>query len=67
MNKNARLEDVERALKERGRVYVEGFGWFYVSELPERQSRNPGTGETIVARPTKTVRFRPHGDLREAL
>lgn len=48
-----------------GRVRVADLGIFYRRELPERKSRNPHTGKTIVVGPTMSVRFKPSRSLRQ--
>lgn len=49
------------------KVTVPGFGTFQVSERPARQGRNPATGETIQIAASKTVRFKPSKNLKDAL
>ncbi len=49
------------------KVTVPGFGTFQVSERPARQGRNPATGETIQIAASRTVRFKPSRNLKEAL
>lgn len=33
-------------------------GCFYPKDLPERQARNPRTGETVIAAPSRKIKFR---------
>jgi len=44
-----------------------GFGRFKVTALPERQGRNPATGEPIAIAASKKLSFSPAKALREAL
>ena len=46
------------------RVTVPGLGSFYTSERPERQVRNPRTGETITVAPSRSVRFKAGKELK---
>lgn len=49
------------------RVVVPGFGSFYTSERPAREVRSPRTGETVRVAASRTVRFRPGKELKEAV
>ena len=49
------------------RVQVPGFGTFSISERAEREGRNPATGKTITIAASKSVRFKPGKDLKEAV
>ena len=56
-----------KALTEGGRVELRGFGAFSVRSRPERQGRNPRTGEAVHV-PAKSVPFFKSGkELRERL
>ncbi len=46
------------------RVTLPGLGSFYTSERPERQVRNPRTGEAITVAPSRSVRFRAGKELK---
>ena len=48
-------------------VALAGFGRFKVADLPERQGRNPATGETITIAASKKLSFSPAKAVREAL
>ena len=41
-----------------GKIQLVGFGTFEVSERPEREGRNPRTGETMTIAATKTPKFK---------
>ena len=44
-------------LKANGSVQLAGIGKLKLGERPERQGRNPGTGEAITIKASKTVKF----------
>ena len=48
-------------------VALNGFGRFKVVDRPERQGRNPATGETITIAASKKLTFIPTKTVREAL
>ena len=48
-------------------IAVAGFGRFKVTALPERQGRNPATGEPITIAASKKLSFSPAKAVREAL
>jgi integration host factor subunit alpha len=48
-------------------VLITGFGKFIVMKKRERRGRNPQTGEDLVLRPRKVVRFRWSEVLREKM
>ena len=52
------LDAQMRALAERGKLTMRGFGTFRVREIAESRARNPATGDTMVMPPHKHVRFR---------
>jgi DNA-binding protein HU-beta len=54
-------------LAEGDKVSVPNFGTFMLSERPERQGRNPATGEPITIRASKSVRFKVSKNLKERL
>lgn len=61
------LDQMSDALAEGGRVELRGFGAFSVRSRPERQGRNPRTGEAVHV-PAKSVPFFKSGkELRERL
>lgn len=64
---NAALELIIAELAKGETVKLAGFGNLVVKERPERQSRNPRTGETITVAASKTVQFRPAKALKESL
>ena len=48
-------------------IALAGFGRFRVTALPERQGRNPATGEPITIAASKKLSFSPAKAVREAL
>jgi DNA-binding protein HU-beta len=50
-----------------GRFSYPGFGTFNVKERPERQGRNPRTGDTITIPASKTVRFKAAPSFKDSL
>ncbi len=54
----ATLESVKEALAANDSVALIGFGTFSVSERPERQGKNPRTGEIITIAAKKVAKFK---------
>ena len=48
-------------------VSIAGFGKFSVKDRPERQGRNPSTGETMTIAASKKVSFTPAKGLKDKL
>ncbi|HYD30659.1 MAG TPA: HU family DNA-binding protein [Azospirillaceae bacterium] len=48
-------------------VRIAGFGTFGVTERAEREGRNPQTGEAIKIAASKSAKFRPAKQLRDAV
>ncbi len=46
---------------------ITGFGKFKVKETPEREGRNPATGETIKIAASKKLSFMPAKAVKDAL
>lgn len=46
---------------------IPGFGKFKVKETPEREGRNPATGETVTIAAAKKLTFTPAKALKDAL
>jgi DNA-binding protein HU-beta len=61
------FELMGEALGKDEKVAVPGFGTFAVSHRPERQGRNPATGETITIKASKGVKFKVSKALKEQL
>lgn len=54
---DAHAELLVNELKETGSVQLAGIGKLKLGERPERQGRNPSTGEAITIKASKTVKF----------
>lgn len=64
---NQVLDTLQRAIVKHGSLKIQGFSVFEVVDVPERQGRNPRTGESIPIPAHKAVKFRPGKELREAV
>ncbi len=61
------FEFIGETLGKGDKVAVPNFGTFQVSERPERQGRNPATGDAITIKASKSVRFKVAKGLKEQL
>ncbi|MFC1586360.1 HU family DNA-binding protein [Fibrobacterota bacterium] len=61
---NAVISGIETGIKKEGEVQLIGFGTFRVKSRPARKGRNPGTGEVIKIKASKTVAFRCGAELK---
>ena len=52
------LEIIKRTLESGENVLISGFGKFCVKDKKERKGRNPQTGEDLVLRARRVVRFK---------
>ncbi|MBL7203824.1 MAG: integration host factor subunit alpha [Desulfobacteraceae bacterium] len=52
------LEIIKRTLESGEDVLISGFGKFCVKDKKERKGRNPQTGEDLVLRARRVVRFK---------
>lgn len=50
-----------------GEVALIGFGTFSVTDKPERQGRNPKTGEALTIAAHKAPKFKPGANLKAAV
>lgn len=64
---NAVLDSIEDGLFRDGKAALRGIGSFEVREQPEREGRNPATGQPIRIPACRVVRFRPSAAIREFL
>ena len=55
---NAVLAALATGIKKDGEVQLIGFGTFTIKSRPARKGRNPGTGEVIKIKASKTVNFK---------
>ena len=61
------MEVVTDAMKKDDKVQLVGFGTFEVAERPEREGRNPQTGETMKIKASRNPKFKPGKALKDAL
>jgi len=65
---NAVFDQIAEAAAAKGEeVSISGFGKFAVKDRPERQGRNPGTGEAITIAASKAVTFTAAKGLKDKL
>ncbi len=58
------LAAIETGIKKDGAVQLVGFGTFTIKSRPARKGHNPGTGEAIKIKASKTVNFKCGSDLK---
>ena len=58
---------VEGALKAGDKVQLVGFGTYEVAERPEREGRNPRSGETMTIAASKNPKFKAGKALKDAI
>lgn len=61
------VELIKEGLIKEGKVMLSGFGTYEVREKKPRKGRNPQTGESIILRARKVVRFKESQLLRKAI
>jgi len=61
------IELIKEALEKESKVMLSGFGSYEVRHKPARRGRNPQTGEPIILRARKVVKFKPSQLLRKAV
>ena len=61
------LNSMVSALSKGNRIEVRGFGTFAVNIRPERQGRNPKTGESVFVPEKKVLHFKCGKELRKKL
>jgi integration host factor subunit beta len=59
------LETVLDILGTGERIEIRGFGVFQIEERAARVTRNPRSGETVIAKPKRTVKFKMGKELRD--
>ena len=64
---DATLNGIKNALAEGDSVSILGFGTFSVKERPERQGRNPATGEAMTIKASKSPVFKAGKALKDAV
>ena len=60
-------ETVAEELKKGEKIQLVGFGTFEVSERPEREGRNPRTGETMKIAASKAPKFKAGKALKDMI
>lgn len=63
----ATIDSIQRALAEGDKVSISGFGVFEVVHRPERDGRNPQTGEPIKIAASNNVKFKPGKGLKDKI
>jgi integration host factor subunit alpha len=61
------IELIKLALEKENKVMLSGFGSYEVKYKPPRRGRNPQTGDSIILRARKVVKFKPSQLLRKAI
>ncbi|MCI5064843.1 integration host factor subunit alpha [bacterium] len=61
------IELIKEALEKENKVMLSGFGSYEVKYKPPRRGRNPQTGESIILRARRVVKFKPSQLLRKAI
>lgn len=59
------LGGIRTALQQGQKVSISGFGVFEIVDRPEREGRNPKTGQSIKIAASKAIKFKPGKNLRE--
>ncbi len=60
------IEAGVKSAKNGGKFQIGTFGTFTVSKRAARIGRNPRTGEAIKVKASRSLRFKPSGQLKEA-
>ena len=61
------FDQVASAVAKGEEISIPGFGKFSVKDRPERQGRNPSTGEAMTIAASKKVSFTPAKGLKDKL
>jgi integration host factor subunit alpha len=61
------IEIIKETLEKYGKVMLSGFGSYEVKAKPPRRGRNPQTGDSIILRARRVVKFKPSQLLRKAI
>ena len=64
---DATVEAITKALSSGDQVALVGFGTFVVKDRPERQGRNPQTGQAITIKASRVPGFRAGKALKQAV
>jgi Bacterial nucleoid DNA-binding protein len=61
------LQGLMAGTVEDGECAINGFGKFFVKDIPERQGVNPQTGESITVAAHKKICFKPFSIFKESV
>jgi len=61
------IELIKEGLAKDGKVMISGFGSYEVNYKEPRRGRNPQTGETMILRERRVVKFKPSALLRKEI
>jgi nucleoid DNA-binding protein len=61
------LDLITKELSNRGEVNLAGFGKFSTRDRPERQGKNPATGEAMTIKASTAAKFSPATALKNAV
>lgn len=61
------IELIKDALEKESKVMLSGFGSYEVKSKPPRRGRNPQTGDSIILRARKVIKFKPSQLLRKSI
>jgi integration host factor subunit alpha len=61
------IEIIKDGLAKDGKVMISGFGSYEVNYKEPRRGRNPQTGETMILRERRVVKFKPSQLLRKEI
>ena len=61
------IEIIKTGLEKEVKVMLSGFGCYEVKYKPPRRGRNPQTGDSIILRARKVVKFKPSQLLRKTI
>lgn len=64
---SAFMDTVTETLVAGDKVSLVGFGAFEITERAARECRNPATGQSIQIGPSKSPKFKPSKNLKEAV
>jgi DNA-binding protein HU-alpha len=64
---NIITDQITETLRQNEQVSLVGFGSFVQKHRPERQGKNPQTGEAITIKASNSVGFKPGKALKEAV
>lgn len=64
---DAFIEEVKECLSNDDKLMIKGFMSFEVTKRPERDGRNPQTGEIIKFKPVKSVKCRISKSIKDAI